>query len=122
MARRKMKPTVEAYTVALPWYEREDFSRLWELAHDHDQMPRDYDVWHAAALQVIHAWLARGRALQIITIKPDEFIAWLQEKGLPNTAATRLKFVEDKAVTAGSETAGVGVAASPNVSPDERAR
>lgn len=25
-----MNPTIEAYTVALPWYEREDYQRLWQ--------------------------------------------------------------------------------------------
>lgn len=105
-----MKPTVEAYTVALPWYEREDFQRIWELAHDHDDIPSDYDVWHAAALEVINAWLARGRALQIVTIRPDELLAWLEAKGLPNTAETRLKYVEERATTAGSETGGLGIA------------
>ncbi len=108
-----MKPTVEAYTVALPWYERADFQRMWELAHDHDDMPSDYDVWHAAALSVINAWLARGRALQVITIRPDEFLAWLESQGLPNTAATRLKYVEEKARGAGSETGGIVFAADP---------
>ena len=60
-------------------------------------MPRDYEVWYASALEVMNTWLARGRALQIVTIRPDEFLVWLQERGLQNTAATRLRFVEDKA-------------------------
>lgn len=107
-----MKPTVQAYTVALPWYEREDYQKLWELAHDRDEMPGDYEVWHAAALSVMNAWLARGRALQIITIRPDEFLAWLEAGNLPNNAATRLKYVEEKATSAGSETGGVGIAAN----------
>ncbi|SDH79721.1 hypothetical protein [Bosea robiniae] len=108
-----MKPTVEAYTVALPWYEREDYQRLWELADDRDEMPGDYEAWHAAALSVINAWLARGRALQIVTIRPDEYLAWLEMEGLTNTAQTRLKYVECKASGAGSETGGLGVAADP---------
>jgi len=97
--------------VALPWYERADFQRLWELAHDRDDMPSNYDDWHAAALSVMNAWLARGRALQIVTIRPDEFLAWLESQGLPNTAATRLKYVEEKATGAGSQTGGIGLAA-----------
>jgi hypothetical protein len=89
-----MKPTVEAYTVALPWYEREDFARLWELAGDRDEMPPDYDEWHRNAVAVINAWLSRGRALEIVTVRPDEFLAWLAERGLPNTAETRRQYVE----------------------------
>lgn len=103
-----MKPTVENYTVALPWYEREHFDQLWQLANDHNEMPRDYEVWHAAALNVINEWLARGKALQIVTIRPDEFLAWLGERNLPNTAATRLKYVEERASSAAG-TAGVAV-------------
>lgn len=106
-----MKPTVEAYTVALPWYQRADFQRLWELAHDKDDMPSDYDVWHAAALKVINQWLARGRAIQIVMIRPDEFLAWLDAQGLPNTAAIRLKYVEQRAANDGSGTSGLGLAA-----------
>ncbi|WP_038357947.1 hypothetical protein [Bosea sp. UNC402CLCol] len=92
-----MKPTVESYTVALPWYEREDFDTLWDLAQDKDEMPRDYEAWHANAMAVMNAWLARGRALQIVTVRPEEFMAWLAERGLPNTAATRRQYVEDRA-------------------------
>lgn len=103
-----MKPTVDAYTIALPWYEREHFEQLWQLAHDHDEMPRDYEVWHAAALNVINEWLARGRALQIVTIRPAEFVAWLEDHNLPNTAATRLKYVEERA-RGGAGVAGVAV-------------
>ena len=109
-----MKPTVDAYTVALPWYERDDFHRLWEFAHDRDEMPSDYEVWQRQAMAVMNAWLARGRALQIVTIKPDELLAWLDAQGLPNTAATRRRYVEEKATRAGSETGGIGVASSSN--------
>lgn len=81
----------------MPWYEREDFSQLWQLAHDRDEMPADYDIWHRNAVAVMNAWLARGRALEIVTIKPAEFLAWLQQSGLPNTAETRRKYVEFRA-------------------------
>jgi hypothetical protein len=94
-----VKPTVEAYTAAMPWYEREDFSQLWQLAHDRDQMPADYETWHRNAVAVMNVWLARGRALEIVTIKPAEFLAWLQDSGLPNTAETRRKYVEFRAGT-----------------------
>jgi hypothetical protein len=107
-----VKPTAEAYTAVLPWYERTDFDRLWQLAADHDDIPRDYEVWYASALQVMNTWLARGRALQIVTIRPDEFLAWLEAKGLPNTASNRLRYVEEKATRAGSEAVGIGVAAN----------
>ena len=85
---------MEAYTVAMPWYEPEDFSELWNLAHDRDEMPSDYDTWHRNAVAVMNAWLARGRAIEIVTIKPAEFLAWLEQRALPNTAETRRWYVE----------------------------
>lgn len=112
----KMKPTVETCTAVLPWYERADFKRVWELAHDRDDMPCDYEVWRASARNVMTKWLARGRALQIITIRPDEYLDWLAARGLLNTAATRMKYVEERA--RGDELAngvaiGVSAAAPP---------
>lgn len=60
-----------------------------ELAHDREEMPSDYETWHRNAVAVMNIWLARGRALEIVTIKPAEFLAWLRETGLPNTAEAR---------------------------------
>lgn len=70
-------------------------------------MPHDYEVWQASAVEVMNTWLARGRALQIVTIHPDEFLIWLNEHGLQNTAATRLRFVEEKARGGRASMAGV---------------
>lgn len=100
-----MKPTVEAYTVALPWYEPEDFAELLRLAQDRDEMPADYETWHRNAVAVTNAWLARGRALEIVTIRAAEFLAWLKQTGLPNTAETRLKYVMQRASQQGHNVA-----------------
>ncbi|MCR4521609.1 MULTISPECIES: hypothetical protein [Bosea] len=89
----------------MPWYEREDFSQLWELAHDREEMPSDYEAWHRNAVAVMNIWLARGRALEIVTIKPAEFLAWLRETGLPNTAEARRRYVEFRAVAHGHDVA-----------------
>ncbi|MGO4405954.1 hypothetical protein AB4Z10_17030 [Bosea sp. RAF48] len=92
-----VKPTVEEYTVAMPWYEPEDFPVLWELAQDRSEMPPRYEDWRRSAETVMNAWLARGRALQIVTIRPGPFVAWLEARHLPNTAEIRRRYVEDLA-------------------------
>jgi len=97
----------------LPWYERAAFQRLWELSHDRDDAPGDYDLWRRSALKVIDTWLGRGRTLHIITVKPEEFFAWLEARNLQNTAETRLTFVEEKAKNAGSQTDRSGSAFDP---------
>lgn len=81
----------------MPWYEREDFAKLLELAQDRQEMPTDYDVWHQNAVAVMNTWLARGRALEIVTVRPGEFLAWIAHRGLPNTADTRRRYVESLA-------------------------
>jgi hypothetical protein len=92
-----VKPTVEAYTVAMPWYEREDFAELLAVAQDRDEMPTDYEAWHRDAVAVMNVWLSRGRALEIVTVRPAEFLAWIEMQGLPNTAETRRRYVEELA-------------------------
>lgn len=96
----------------MPWYEREDFARLVELAEDRKDMTADYDSWHSKATAVAKEFLARGRALQIITIRPVEFLAWLDSQALPNTSASRLRYVEMRAATAAAAFADIATAAS----------
>lgn len=93
-----MKPRFDAYTVAMPWYDEDDFALLWSLAHDRDAMPPDYAEWHRNAQRVLSELLAAGRAIQVITIKPDDYLAWLGST--PNTAAARLRYVEQIAAGA----------------------
>ncbi len=78
----------------MPWYEPEDFAQLLALAQDRDEMPADYEVWHRNAVAVMNAWLSRGRALEIVTVRPAEFLAWMEARGLPNTAEARRLYVE----------------------------
>ena len=87
--------------MAMPWYEPEDFAQLWALAQDRDLMPSDYEVWLERALLVMSELLALGRAVEIVTIRPAEFLVWLAETGLPNTASTRLRYVELRAMEDG---------------------
>lgn len=102
-----MNPSSNAYTIAMPWYEREDFDRLLALADDRNQMIADYDRWHLQAMAVAKEFLARGQALQIVTIKPDEFLEWLTSQDLPNIAANRRRYVEMRAMTGTAATAAL---------------
>ena len=85
---------MNAYTVAMPWYERADFDQLLALAEDRIEMAPNYDLWRAQALAVAEQYIATGKALQLVTIRPGEYLAWMRERHLPNTAATRLRYVE----------------------------
>lgn len=110
---RVLNPSNGTITVALPWYEREDFARLLELADDRADMTADYDVWHGRAKAVAQEFLARGRALQIVTIRTDEFLAWLNPLGLPNTSANRLRYVEMRAAATAAALADIAATERP---------
>lgn len=97
----------------MPWYEREDFARLLALAEDGREMTADYDVWHRRAKAVAQEYLARGQALQIVTIRTDEFLGWLNPQGLPNTSATRLRYVEMRAAATAAALADLAAIAKP---------
>jgi hypothetical protein len=92
-----MKPGAIPYTVAMPWYEREDFAALRAMAVDAADAPADYDEWHRKATAVARTYLSRGDALMLVTIRQAEFAQWLSERKLESTAQTRLRYVEELA-------------------------
>lgn len=102
-----MIPSTDAYTIAMPWYEREDFEELLAIAVDGEGAPRDYDEWHRKATQVAKAYLNRGHALSVITVRPEPFLKWLTDQQLPNTAENRIRYVEYLA-SAGGRPIGLG--------------
>jgi hypothetical protein len=76
----------------MPWYERADFHELWALSADQHNVPRDYDVWHAEASRALQEYLAMGKALQVVTIRPAAYLQWLGQA--PNTSSMRRTYVE----------------------------
>lgn len=92
-----MKPGSVPYTLAMPWYEREDFAALKTMAVDAADAPPDYDEWHGKATQVARSYLSKGTALMLITVRQSDFAQWLAEHSLVSTAETRLRYVEELA-------------------------
>lgn len=105
-----MRPLDETYTVAMPWYEESEFAELWALAHDREQMPPDYSVWLRNATQAMKNMLARGRAVQVVTIRLGPYHAWLATRSLQCTAATRRRYVEELVVGGSAAFDGGGAA------------
>jgi len=48
--------------------------------------------------------------------RADDFLVGLEARELPNTAEARLKYFEEKAARAGSETGGIGIGPIPALS------
>ena len=63
-------------------------------------------TWHRNARRVLAEALAAGKAIEVVTIKPDAYLAWLGSA--PNTAAARLRYVEEVAAGMVSRAGVVG--------------
>lgn len=81
--------------VALPWYEEKDFARLCAMSHKEGAMLPSYASWRRQADAVRRRMLDAGRAVEIVTVRPGPFLAWLD--GAPNTAAARCAYVRELA-------------------------
>ncbi|WP_186417376.1 hypothetical protein [Bosea sp. CS1GBMeth4] len=60
----------------VPWYEPADFAEI-RGAPANDVGDRDYDRWRGQAMQAIERLLRAGRALEIVTVRPADYRAWL---------------------------------------------
>lgn len=81
--------------VALPWYEEKDFALLCAMSHEAGEMLPTYVSWRRQADAIRRRMLDSGRAVDIVTVRPGPFLAWLD--GAPNTAAARCSYVQELA-------------------------
>jgi hypothetical protein len=90
-----MNPSPDAYTVAMPWYEKDDFDQLLKMSADpQHERPLSYDQWHLQAKRALEDMLARGKAVEVISVRASAFLEWAAREGLANDAAARRKYVE----------------------------
>ncbi len=59
----------------------------------HYEQPADYETWQRNAIAVMNAF-SGGQVLEIVTIRPVEFLAGPKDRDLPNTAEARRCYVE----------------------------
>ena len=85
----------DSWTVALPWYEEDDFARLCAMSYEDGEVRPTYANWRRQADDIMRRMLASGRAVEIVTVKPGPFLAWLD--GAPNTPAARHAYVRELA-------------------------
>jgi hypothetical protein len=89
-----MNATIDTCPVSMPWVEEDDFKEIIRLSGDHKEFPFDYADFKLETLNLVTKHLRAGRPVQLITIRPTEFLPWLSERGLQNTLASRLRYVE----------------------------
>lgn len=98
--------------IVVPWYSRDDFDALRELAGDDSRFPPDFDSWERSAVSATEKLLAQGRIVQPLTIRVQDYLAWLEQTNRRNTAGARLRFLQISAAKVGSELSVLRVAAT----------
>ena len=61
-----------AKNLALPWYHRQDWSRLQQLFVERDCMPPHYDIWKQRALRAERRYLKKGYEVVRVTVTPQD--------------------------------------------------
>lgn len=92
------KPEGGGYVTVVPWYDRAGFAEICTTGtgagHDEDY---DYDRWRGQATRAIEALLRTGQAIEIVTIDPADYRAWLVLHAHRDSRASRQRFVSQLA-------------------------
>ena len=82
--------------VGIPWYRRNDYSRILKVMIDSDNLSPTYDEWEKRAKHAERQYSARAKVYRV-EIRPEKFVAWCAERGLNVDADARIKFASDPA-------------------------
>ena len=81
--------------IGLPWYSREDYSRIRDMMIDRHNLAPTYDAWLAAAENNENVGRQAGLQISRTMIEPETFAKWCREKGLEPDSAARIKYVAE---------------------------
>jgi hypothetical protein len=85
-----------AKNLALPWYNRQDWSRLQQLFVERDCMPPHYDIWKQRALRAERRYLKKGYEVVRVTVTPQDLQAWCSRSGRAIDLNARHEFAWEK--------------------------
>jgi hypothetical protein len=63
-------------SVALPWYEREDWPILHQMFLERDAVSESYDVWKARAVEAEARYVAQGYDVVRVIVRPESLLEW----------------------------------------------
>jgi hypothetical protein len=79
----------------IPWYKREDYSRIRDIMTDSDSMPRSYLRWQKINEELEGKLAAAGRMPQRVNLDPCNFTTWCMLRGLSRDRLARTQFAAD---------------------------
>jgi hypothetical protein len=68
-------------TVAIAWYNRDDYDEIRLVMGDGGVLPEDYDVWRRRVDAIMRIEQARGSVVLKAMIYPGPFLAWCSATG-----------------------------------------
>ncbi|HEY4372455.1 MAG TPA: hypothetical protein VGN52_11075 [Burkholderiales bacterium] len=80
--------------MAMPWYTAEDYGEVRELMADRQNMPRTFEAWERAALQVEEETVRLGASVVRAVIEPWPFKAWCKMTGMELNAWARTTYAQ----------------------------
>ncbi len=83
--------------IGLPWYRREDYFRIREMAADPHVLASTYEQWLAAAENNEAVGRQAGLEIVRVMIDPVEFKAWCLARGVEPDGAARTKYASEHA-------------------------
>lgn len=91
-------PAPKKLTVA--WYEEDDFPAICELGQ-WPGLATSYETWRSRATADLLQAAAAGYTVEIVTIRPDDYLCWLGDR--ENSAEARRQYVASIASGHGSD-------------------
>lgn len=84
------------HLTVVPWYDRAGFAEICIAGADDGY---DYDRWRGQAIRAVEALLREGGAIEIVTVHPADYRAWLALHAHLDSRASRQRFVRELAVS-----------------------
>jgi hypothetical protein len=91
--------------IVVPWYERRSFERIQALSTQDGRLHGTYESWVKSAEAATQDLLREGRVIHIVTIRADDYLAWLEREGRTNSARSRGLYILHVAETHGGDVA-----------------
>ncbi len=73
-------------------FEQSDYARVLEVMEDRGRLPALFDDWELKAQSGVRALERSGFTVERRLVRPGEFAAWCEERGLRTDARSRHKF------------------------------
>lgn len=85
-----------SYITVVPWYDRAGFAEICTASTDTGD-GCDYDRWRGQATRAIGMLLREGQTIEIVTVHPANYQAWLAVHAQADSQASRQRFVQELA-------------------------